>query len=234
MGASDSDEPDCSTLEVSADTLLGSRWWKDHGLWAIDSSNPNSWTSARKNILMRSAADATLIQETKRIIYPDDPTLLKRQGRSIGWSISASSALTNESGYPSGGCAVTARRGFGLTPHETLVPDDFAHRLHFAWIGAVIPGGVHLGSIWLKDGQGISPLNLSILEQATIAIGRLRGPWILGGDWNIEPSELLATGWLKTVGGLIVASAAPTCHIRKYDFFVVSSAISCGRRHPAH
>ena len=44
--------------------LLGDLNWKNQGLWAIDSSNPNSWTTAETAILPKSAADILLMQKT--------------------------------------------------------------------------------------------------------------------------------------------------------------------------
>jgi len=57
-------------------------------------------------------------------------------------------------------------------------------------------------------------------------IATLRGPWILGGDWQCTPDELREAGWLKIVKGVIYAPTAPTCGDRILDYFVVSEGLS--------
>ena len=42
---------------------------------------------------------------------------------------------------------------------------------------------------------------------------------------ELHPEELEATGWLKLIGGKIVASGKPTCGDRELDFFVVSETL---------
>ena len=57
-------------------------------------------------------------------------------------------------------------------------------------------------------------------------LATLRGPWILGGDWQCTPDELRSTGWLNIVKGVIDAPTAPTCGDRVMDYFVVSECLS--------
>ena len=178
------------------------------------SANTNCWDTAAATVLPRSSADFMVLQETKRIIHPDDPTLLQRKGRNLGWNVQASSARPTAAQRASGGCVVGARRGCGISDHANLVSDGFQHRLHLAWVGGILRGGLHLGSIWLKDCEGLSPTNLAILDAAAAALGRIRGPWLLGGDWNITPEELHASGWLDVVDGLIVASLSPPATVK--------------------
>lgn len=65
--------------------------------------------------------------------------------------------------------------------------------------------------------------NLDLLQSIGAMLATLRGPWIIGGDWQCPPDELSETGWLKTVKRVIFASAASTCGDRVIDYFVVSS-----------
>ena len=70
--------------------------------------------------------------------------------------------------------------GIGLAPLDDVVNLEYQHRLAFAHVGGFCKGGIHCGSIWLKDSEGLSETNKQILAEATATIGRLRGPWILG------------------------------------------------------
>ena len=87
-------------------------------------------------------------------------------------------------------------------------------------------GGIHLCSIWLIDSQGLSESNLAILAEAAALLHSISGPWIIGGDWNINPQVLQGSGWLDVVGGKIVATPLPTCNGSTYDFFVVSMSLA--------
>ena len=61
-----------------------------------------------------------------------------------------------------------------------------------------------------------------MLEALAVAIKTVRGPWVVGADWNFTPEELVASGWLEIVDGIVIAPDAPTCHQKTYDYFVVS------------
>ena len=64
---------------------------------------------------------------------------------------------------------------------------------------------------------------MAILQVISTALTKLRGPWLIGGDWNVSPEELERSGWLQSVGGFIVATTENTCNSSRYDFFVVST-----------
>ena len=154
--------------------------WKDHGCWAIDTSNSNSWKSAENSVLHKAAADVLLLQESK-LSGPDAPSRIASRGKTFGWACDASSAHRTAFDKASGGCTVGVRRVYGLAPHSR-VKDGFAHRVHFAWSAIVAKGGLHLGSIWLRDSEGLSADNLLILQETAAIIKQIRGPWVLGGD----------------------------------------------------
>ena len=90
-------------------------------------------------------------------------------------------------------------------------------------MGAVCPGGLHLGSCYLTSAVGVSAqCNLKLLEAIAFVLSRIRGPWLLAGDWNCTPQELNDTGWLQLVGGEVVAPISATCNDRTLDYFVVA------------
>ena len=97
-------------------------------------------------------------------------------------------------------------------------------------VSAMGEGGVHIGSIYLVSQAGVTAkCNLDLLETVAFtvnAVNALIGGWVIGGDWNCTPEDLLATGWLKKVGGVICAPRGPTCKCKVYDFFVVAAPIA--------
>ena len=202
------------------------RWWVPKGLWAIETSNANSWESLKHAMLSRSMADVIIAQETKLL---SEASLLsaQRQARKLGWNPTLSRAHRTAQYHGSGGNAILARKGIGIAPiADTVIRADLRHRLQASWVGGVCKGGIYIISIYLKDAEGLSETNMYILEQAAIYIKALKGPWIIGGDWNLEPHLLTAANWLNMVGGVVHAPSQPTCHAHVYDYFVVHKAIS--------
>ena len=70
--------------------------------------------------------------------------------------------------------------------------------------------------------------NAAVLD---VLAGRLRCLeylWILGGDWNNAPEDLVE--WARTVGGVVVAAPEATCLASeagsRIDFFMVSAALA--------
>ena len=86
-------------------------------------------------------------------------------------------------------------------------------------------GGVHCCSVYLKDSEGASETNLQLLQEIAIFLSCLKGPWIIGGDWNMSPQILESTNFTAMVRGVIVAPAAPTCNGAVYDYFVISEGL---------
>ena len=119
-----------------------------------------------------------------------------------------------------------------MTPHDKI-KDGFGHRIAGAHVGCVMRGGIHCFSLYLKDGEGMSETNLTILTELATMLGTVRGAWIVGGDWNMPPAALTASNWPTMVGGLIQAPKEATCNGKTYDYFVASSNLSTAVVHTA-
>ena len=98
---------------------------------------------------------------------------------------------------------------------------DLSHRVQLRHWSGVCRGGVHLVTVYLYDGEGLSRRNLDILQELAFVLSRLRGPWILAGDFNLTPEDLETADWLARIDGVTVAPEGPTCGGRCLDFFVV-------------
>jgi len=205
-------------------TFIEDASWRDAALWALDTVSGNSWTTTESSILPRSTADVMFVQETKRA---GDEALqtLRNQGRDKAWNFIASSALRTAADKASGGCAVGVRRGNGVTESDASYNHAIDHRFVLGWTAAVRRGGLHCGSVYLKDAAGLCEHNLLVLQEIAVALRQLRGPWVLGGDWNLTPDVLQSSGWLDVVHGVVVAPTAPTCFSATYDYFVVAEEL---------
>jgi exonuclease III len=56
-------------------------------------------------------------------------------------------------------------------------------------------------SLYLKDGEGMSPTNLLRLGQVHDLVQSLKVPWIILGDFNMSPVTLDQGGFLDLIGG---------------------------------
>ena len=206
-------------------TVLADATWRQHGLWAIDTFNPNAWASA-KDVMLHSPADILALQEV-RVHDEEQCRRLEQAARPCGWTASIAPASRTAAGSSSAGVAILARRGIGMADHgaESL-PCTHRDRLSVNWIGGVRRGGMHVISIYLWTSEGLSERNSSLLHHLSLLIGSLRGPWIVAGDWNVEPTVLQQAGWPAKLRGQLFAPTLPTCGLRCYDFCLVDVAIA--------
>jgi len=199
---------------------------RDQGWWTVEAVNPNAWPAARE-YMHRTSADVVLVAETK--VPAQETALAEQVARGDKWNVALQPCVVSAVGGRSSGVAVGVRKHIGLsmpTSFEAAEHYQMPGRFTLRRIGAICKGGVHVGSVYLKDTIGVhAQHNLDTLHGMMLALKAVRGPWCVGGDWNCTPEELEATGWLKLVGGVIKAPPTPTCNGRVIDFFVVSSSL---------
>ena len=108
----------------------------------------------------------------------------------------------------------------------------FADRISETDVG--FPGGIPIAvfSVYLFCGEGLSKRNLDILSALLVAVLSLDQPWCIGGDFNLEPQDLISSGFLEKAGGELAASCQATCFQAntELDYFVVSQALSAYAR----
>ena len=84
--------------------------------------------------------------------------------------------------------ATMATKLIGLRTRENnLVAKPFQSRLHHAWVGAGKKGGIHVLSMYLWTGEGMTERNRAVLLEAERVTRLLRGSWCIGGDCNLPP-----------------------------------------------
>ena len=135
----------------------------------------------------------------------------KRHARKLGWNSNFSEALTTVADRGSGGCAVEARKGIGLSSTTNCAErNKLTHRFCHTWVSGVVKGGLHCISVYAKDKIGPTGENLELLEELTALVRSIDGPWVIAGDWNMIPEALTAAGWPRIVNGTVVATLLPT------------------------
>ena len=79
----------------------------EHGIWAVETANPNAWSGATE-YLNSSAADFMAVQETK--VDNEKVADAENTARHQGWSASVSPCLQGAGGGNSAGVAVACRK----------------------------------------------------------------------------------------------------------------------------
>ncbi len=198
---------------------------RDAGLFAFDTVNGNAWGGTIA-YLATTAADVTVMQETRR--RRRDVPGAEAEAAQAGWNASVRPALVTEADGTSGGVGVATRKWIGLSRpdvDDAVREGGLSYRAQLRWVGCAVRGGLHCGSVWMFPTEGLSQRNRRLLDDVTLALKGVRGPWLLGGDWNLPPELLRSSGWLEQVGGTIIAPASPTCNDATYDYFIVANSI---------
>ena len=207
--------------------MLGDCCWKAFGMSVLDTGNANCWSSFKDSYAANSKADMAFCQESKLFTTANGVASAENDARRAGWNPSITKAHLTGGNSGSGGCFVFARKGTGITTVTSpAITEAVSHRIHLAWIDAVVRGGIHCLSVYLRSAGDLTDANTHILENAATALRGLKGPWIAGGDRNINPCTLAGSRWLEQVGGVIFATQLPTCNDNTYDYFVVSKPLA--------
>ena len=194
------------------------------GLFAIDTVNPNIASGALRYLGV-SAADALRTQELRT--FGNSTISTEKAARNFKWVLSANDATMSDAGSTSAGVGVAIRSNLGMSRPPFDCDCGIDARFMLRWAGTLIRGGFFLGSIYLRTTEGLSAANLDILHKAAGVLARVKGQWVVGGDWN-TPEVLVKSGWLNLVKGTIRRPNQATCNANEYDFFVSSQGIAAG------
>ena len=192
--------------------------------WRFVTANGTCWRSLQ-TWMGGLSADVLFVQEhhLATVCKVQQATRWTRQG---GWKAVLGRAKASAGGGSHGGTGVAVRAHIGAAcwPGQATA-EIYPGRLAGAWMSGYAAGGVALGSIYLEVGAGFGGGNAEVLQTAADALQAVQGPWILGGDWNIDAREMRASPWLECVRGAVIATSTPTCTAglgaRVIDYFVI-------------
>ena len=216
---------DCSAIKEGVTTLSDGQF-RECGLWALDTINPNSWSAARDRILSRVAADFAFLQETRE---HTDAAIekLKREARDLGWSAVASPAWRTAAGKGLRRLCRSCGQGNRHRTSPRAADQRGPEAQNCCQLGIRhVQGGVHLVSVYPKDGVGLNEDNMHLLQELAALLRQIKGPWIIAADWNLAPTTLAESKWPEMVKGVVVATERATCFSSTYDYFVVSEGLS--------
>ncbi len=212
---------------------------QDYFSLAIETVNGTAWGSMYNYLMTATAAHIILCQEHH--LGPADIPAASAAALRIGWqSIFVPATPGSGEGWR-GGVAVFARRFVGLSPPRVGTYEVVPARA--LAVMAEAPGYrpfVAL-SVYLEHGHGVDAVNLHHLEQVG-AFLEMQGehvPFVLGGDFQADPSDLARAGFARRSGGSLVAARSPrgTCRsstaTSELDFFYVHNSMTAGLKQVA-
>ncbi len=172
--------------------------------------------------------DFAAIQEHR--LQDEQRDMAARRITREGWDSIVDEAYTKTT-LPGGGTALLAARWSGVRPVGDLAGEaaEALTRLR----GRVSLGIIDLvGSALFASFYGLD--GLSVAKQVPLwldlgLIARFFGlPFIFLGDWQVLPSEMIASGWPSVMGATVVAPSLPTNLIsrRTIDDVVMSSRLA--------
>ena len=157
---------------------------------------------------------------------------LQKAASDEGWKLRAAGAVAGKGASTSAGVAVAIQKHIGSDEtglarggRGTGVAEG---RIVATWVEGGVRGGILCLSAYLWTTEGLSERNVEVLAQLGEMIRQRRGPWIIGGDFNMSPERLRSEAgwWLEKVGGCIKATEQTTFRPQQgthseLDYFIV-------------
>ncbi len=197
----------------------------------FETVNTTGWKGLKKRI-KKSRAHVLLVQET----WVDGQAMssASRWALGRGWKSVWTPAERTAKGGLSAGTAVLARDWLGLR-----YPPKGGHQWHGARVCAAVvdaPGYRPCLAVaaYCHHGQRLAGPNLALLADVGAKYRALGNGWsmALGGDFNMSPSQLVASGFPAEIAAQVVATANPrgTCRTRlasnNFDYFVLAGEVA--------
>ena len=192
----------------------------------FNASDQGPFASALESLALLEA-DIWMGQE-HRVICEQQLARMEARAKAAGYKATLCPALPTSAGSTSAGVGIGGRSCIGMGNAEPRFGSVIPHvlwpgHLVCAHFDAVLKGGLLCFSPYLVHGLGLHGVNLEILRAIGIAACNWGGPFLVGGDFNLEPGELISSGWLGLIGAQVVAPSCNTCTIGAgscIDFFL--------------
>ena len=63
---------------------------------------------------------------------------------------------------------------------------------------------------FIHDSVGMNSDSTDILHELAAFLRSLEKPWVVAGDWNLEPKDLVDSNWLAVARGRLIAPKSAT------------------------
>ncbi|CAK0911089.1 unnamed protein product [Prorocentrum cordatum] len=135
----------------------------------------------------RPVADITFVQETR--VREVGREAVQRWHRTRGFDFDLAAGLSTGDGpqSASGGVGIGARQRFAAATLDTKFKQP--HRVLRRVVNIGDGLAIDLMSVYLRDGEGMSEANADILWEVASQLRVAARPWILAGDFNMDPLQ---------------------------------------------
>ena len=220
--ASSRDSSGLELLARAAEDIIDDLQAGRDSVIAIRSSNITTWRKEIQAWIKASKEDIFLLQEThlnKKAYHQ-----MYRQMTQAGYQVFGGQAHPCETKGTKGGVCV-------LVKSHMQAASQGQHIVEGAGIEAICVrrGGVSLLliSVYLKCSTPLDiPPNSEIMAALLSVLSQHKGQWLVAGDWNCTPEELLSTNILPHIKGHLIATGEATCQSgRELDFYIISAGL---------
>ncbi|CAK0841387.1 unnamed protein product [Prorocentrum cordatum] len=172
----------------------------------------------------RPAADITFAQETRA--REGGREAVQRWHRKRGFDFDLAAGLSTGEGplSVSGGVGIGARQRLAVATIDAKFRQP--HRVLRRVVNIGDGLAIDLMSVYLRDGEGMSEANADILWDVASQLRVAARPWILAGDFNVDPLQIAA--WAATAGGLALHTGTATCRagaLSELDYAIISDEL---------
>ena len=215
-------EPGCSKF----DHLFPEPREAGQASWSLGVATCNSttWNSAKVFIQHLNEDMHVVLLQEHHLLEGEPIARAEDWLKGQGWQGLFEPAMPGKGTGSTGGVAVLARSGMGLrNPVEDMKCNG--SRAKAAMVDLPGKRSVLCISLYLHDGRGLDAFNLGLLR----GVGQFaRGsgwPYIIGGDYQMQPEVLLDAAYPQQTEGILIAPDKPTCRTsagyRCLDYFLV-------------
>ena len=209
---------------------VGSRAEDSYQL-TVETYNSTSWASLKQR-LAGSEAHVVLAQEVH--LLGIDIEYASQWARVRGWKSIIEEAIPGRAQpFSSGGVAIFARDWLGLSPWPVLAEHRQQGRLVAGTLEAPGYGEVMLVSAYRISGQNLDEPNSRILEKLGAILGNRGCPFVVAGDFQVNPGALGSTSFLEQAGAKLVCATdgSGTCRgaygrSSVIDYFIIEQSLA--------
>ncbi len=152
------------------------------------------------------------------------------QANRAGYHVDIHSSIYTDKQRLSAGVAMASKWRYGHTDISDVVSMPPVHRFMFKHWHGFARGGLGAGTAYLHATGGMDQDNQALLHSIAGILKAWGLPFIIGGDWQMSPQELIDSGWPDLMGAKVVHSSTSTYfsgkHERQLDYFLASHPIA--------
>ena len=190
----------------------------------VVSFNGNAWNSIT-DFMYANASPTRVVAAQEHRLRGDAWSSAVESTRKKGWKIMSNEAANTAQAQDSSslctsvGALVAVPNTLGTQyPYGSTTwdasPKEHPGRIGIAWVDAF--GGLYVVSLYLHTSEGWSARNTELVQHLAQQLAILAAPWVVAGDYNMEPDTFEKSHCWAALGAIFVVSPDPggTCRVQ--------------------